>query len=209
MRKGVARIPLGLKPSRDSRATSQRDSPIWIQPLGVFRYNIRRDLVSCDLQKYCNVILSLCPANERWRYFVTTSFIAWAQADKQPCDGYGLSRIERLTHWGQVTHICVGNLTIIGPDNGLSPGWHQAIIWTNAGILLIQTLGTNFSEILREIYTFPFKKMHLKMSYGKFRPSFLGLNVLSFEYVVAHLDWDVSRITYVWHLWTWIKELQP
>ena len=26
--RGVARIPLGLKPSRDSRATSQRDSPI-------------------------------------------------------------------------------------------------------------------------------------------------------------------------------------
>ena len=38
--RGVARIPLGLKPSRDSRATSQRDSPIWIQPLGVFRYTI-------------------------------------------------------------------------------------------------------------------------------------------------------------------------
>ena len=36
--RGVARIPLGLKPSRDSRATSRRDSPIWIQPLGVFRY---------------------------------------------------------------------------------------------------------------------------------------------------------------------------
>ena len=26
-----------------------------------------------------------------------------------------------LTHWGRVTHICVGNLTIIGSDNGLSP----------------------------------------------------------------------------------------
>ena len=38
--RGVARIPLGLKPSRDSRTTSQRDSPIWIQPLGVFRYRI-------------------------------------------------------------------------------------------------------------------------------------------------------------------------
>ena len=36
--RGVARIPLRLKPSRDSRTTSQRDSPIWIQPLGVFRY---------------------------------------------------------------------------------------------------------------------------------------------------------------------------
>ena len=41
-------------------------------------------------------------------------------------------------------HICVGNLTIIGSDNGLSPGRRQAIIWTNAGILLIGPLGTNF-----------------------------------------------------------------
>ena len=40
------------------------------------------------------------------------------------------------------------NYTIIGSDNGLSPGRHQAIIWTNDGILLIGTLGTNFSEIL-------------------------------------------------------------
>ena len=42
-----------------------------------------------------------------------------------------------LTHWGRVTHICVGELTIIGSDNGLSPERRQAIIWTNAGILLI------------------------------------------------------------------------
>ena len=35
---GVARIPLGLNPSHDSRAISQRDSPLVIQPFGVFRY---------------------------------------------------------------------------------------------------------------------------------------------------------------------------
>ena len=45
-------------------------------------------------------------------------------------------------------NICVGKLTIIGSDNGLLPGWYQAIIWTNAGILLIGPLGTNFNEIL-------------------------------------------------------------
>ena len=54
-----------------------------------------------------------------------------------------------LTHWGRVMHPCVGKLTIIGSDNGLSPGRPQAIIWTNAGILLIGPLGTNFSEILK------------------------------------------------------------
>ena len=84
-----------------------------------------------------------------------------------------------VTHWGRVTHICVSKLTIIGSDNGLSSGRRQAIIWTNAEILLIGPLvGTNFSEILMEIHTFSFKKMHLKMSSGKGRPFCLGLNVL-------------------------------
>ena len=77
-----------------------------------------------------------------------------------------------LTHWGRVTHICVSKLTIIGSDNGLSPGRRQAIIWTNDGILLIGPLGTNFSEILIEIHTFSFKKLHLKTSSGIWRPFF-------------------------------------
>ena len=85
-----------------------------------------------------------------------------------------------FTHWGRVTHICVNKLTIIGSGNGLLPGRRQAIIWTNAGILLIGPLGTNFSEILIEIYTFSFKKMYLKMSSGKCRPFRLGLYVLIF-----------------------------
>ena len=59
-----------------------------------------------------------------------------------------------LTHWGLVMHICISKLTTIGSDNGLSPGRRQAIIWTNAEILLIGTLGTNFSEILSKIHTF-------------------------------------------------------
>ena len=84
-----------------------------------------------------------------------------------------------LIHWGRVTYICVGNLTIIGSDNGLSPGRRQAIIWTNAGILLIRTLGTNFSEILGEIDSFSFSEMHLKMSSAKWRLFGLGLNVFT------------------------------
>ena len=69
-----------------------------------------------------------------------------------------------------VTHICISKLTIIGSDNGLLLSRHQAIIWTNAGILLIWTLETNFSAILHGIHTFPFKKMHLKISSGKLQP---------------------------------------
>ena len=78
-----------------------------------------------------------------------------------------------------MTHIRVGKLTIIGSDNGLSPGRHQAIIWTNTGILLIWPLGTNFNEILIGNQTFSFKKKHLKKSSAKWRPFCLGLNVLT------------------------------
>ena len=92
-----------------------------------------------------------------------------------------------LTHWGRVTHICVGNLTIIGPGNGLSPVRRQAIIWTNAGILLIGPWGTNFSEILIGIQTLSFKKMHLKMPSAKWRPCCLGLNVLTLESITILL----------------------
>ena len=83
-----------------------------------------------------------------------------------------------LTHWGRVTHECVNKLTIIGSDYGLAPGRRQAIIWTNAGILLIWTLGTNVSEILSEIHTFSFMKMHLKVSSAKWRLFRLGPSVL-------------------------------
>ena len=59
-----------------------------------------------------------------------------------------------LTHRGRVTYICVHKLNVNHSDNGLSRIQHQAIIWTNAGISLIHTLGKHFSEILSEIHTF-------------------------------------------------------
>ena len=66
-----------------------------------------------------------------------------------------------LTHWGWVMHICIGKLTTIGSDNGLSPGWHQAIIWSTDGILLIGPLGTHFSEILIKIQTLSLKRYRI------------------------------------------------
>ena len=52
--------------------------------------------------------------------------------------------------------------------------WHN-IILTNARILIIGPLGTNFNEFLIEIHAFSFTKIHLKMSSGKWRPYCLGL----------------------------------
>ena len=103
-----------------------------------------------------------------------------------------------------MTHICASKLTIIGSDNGLSPCRRQVIIWTNAGILLIRSLGTNFSEILSEIHAFSFKKIHLKMSSAKWRPFCLGLNVLSNSSLVPNrgeaITLNQARTSSVMHI---------
>ena len=91
------------------------------------------------------------------------------------------------SNWGRVTHICVSKLTIIGSENALSPCRCQGIIWTNAAILLIRPFRTNFSEILIETHTFSFNKMYLKTSSGKWRPFYLGLNVLTNRRVESYI----------------------
>ena len=101
-----------------------------------------------------------------------------------------------LTHWGRERHICVSKLTIIGSNNGLSPGRRQAIIWTNAGILLIRPLGTNFNEMLVEIRTFSFMKMRLKVSSAKWRSFCLGLN----ELIHTLMTKTSARIVCLFHI---------
>ena len=119
---------------------------------------------------HCNVISHWLGAYTKWSLFMILS-CKWSC----PCI------LSPLTHWGRVTHICVGKLISIGSDNGLSPGRRQANTWTNAGILLIGPLGTNFSEILIEIQTFSLKKIRLKTASAKRRPFCLGLNMLMNE----------------------------
>ena len=100
-----------------------------------------------------------------------------------------------------MTHICVSKVTIIVSDNGLSPGQRQAIIWNNDGILLIGPLGTNFTGVLIEIDTFSFKKMHLKMSSGKWQPFCLGLNMLT---CIPDIQWSVHVIMVVVLCWKFL-----
>ena len=59
------------------------------------------------------------------------------------------------------------NHTSMDSDNGLSPGRRQAIISTNAGILLIGPLGTNLSVIVIEIIIFSLTNLHMKVSSAK------------------------------------------
>ena len=131
------------------------------------------------MQKYTKCRLGKCQELILW-------VLSWAKSGVQ-VRGY-------LTHWGRLTHICVGKLTIIGSDNGLSPERRQAIIWTNAGILLIGPLGTNFNEILIEIQPFSLKKMRLKMSSAKCCSFRLGLNVLSCLLLALHLGNTIRGI---------------
>ena len=105
--------------------------------------------------------------------------------------GKGNTYTKMKRSWGWVKHICINKLIIIGSDNGLSPGRRQAIIWTNAGILLIGTLGTNFSEILSEIHIFSFMKMHFKVLSAKWLAFCLGLNVLILI-LPRQFHWDMT-----------------
>ena len=79
-----------------------------------------------------------------------------------------------------MTHICVNKLIIIGPNNDLSPGRRQAIIWTNGDTLLIEPLGTIFSEILFKIYALfiqenAFENVVWKISANLHRPQWVKL----------------------------------
>ena len=90
-----------------------------------------------------------------------------------------------LTHFGQVTLICVSKLTNIGSDNGLLPCWHQAIFWTNAGILLNGSLGTNFTEILLEFMHFHSIKCIWKKSSGN-GGNFVSAQTMAFYCQITH-----------------------
>ena len=120
-----------------------------------------------------------------------------------------------LTHWDRVTQKCVSKLTIIGSDNCLAPDRWQAITWTNAGILLIGPSGTGFSEILIEIHTFSFKKIHLEMVANLsqpqcVKPSYLyimGIPLLIRQYLYIEircccLHWNIlDKLGYTYGSW--------
>ena len=139
-------------------------------------------------------------------FFKSTMVLKYLQNSFLCAKANNNNSVASLTHWGRVTHICVGKPTNIGSYNGLSPGRRQAIIWTNAGISLIGPLGTNFSEILIGIQTFSFTKMYLKMSSAKWRPFYLGLSELIrkrlHSFAKSDASWAPSqykdRLIYVW-----------
>ena len=70
-----------------------------------------------------------------------------------PCFIINWPEYQPLIHWGLLAWLA------------------KNIFWTNARILLIRPLGTNFSENQLKKQNFSFMKMHLKMSPAKWQPS--------------------------------------
>ena len=94
-----------------------------------------------------------------------------------------------------MTRICVNKVTTIGADSGLLPGRRKAIIWANAEILLIGSLGTNFSEILVKIQTFHSEKCIWKCRLVN--GSHFVLASMCWH-IVPHITmryWDITRTT--------------
>ena len=82
-------------------------------------------------------------------------------------------------------------------------GRRRTIIWSNAGLLLIGSLGTNFSELLFAIQTFSLKKIRLQVSFAKWQPFCLGLNVLTLLFYRV-MEWILWMY---WQQWLCYKEV--
>ena len=108
-----------------------------------------------------------------WNYLHSNFFCTWLKEAYILVYEFSMTRVN-----SSPPSAASVNQVSIGSDNGLSPIWHQAIIWTNAGLLWIGPIGTNFSKIWNKIHNFSFTKMHLKMSSVKWWPFSPGLNVL-------------------------------
>ena len=122
---------------------------------------------------FTKISLRIIPTGPVWRQAIIST-----NADPIHWHIYAALGGDELIHWDRVTHLCVSEFTFVGSHDGLSPGQCQAIIWTNAGILLIWLFGTNFSEILIKIHIFSYNNMHCKISSAKCQPFCLSLNVL-------------------------------
>ena len=103
---------------------------------------------SCHGTDVVNSLADWDPATDVQR----NTFYLLDEAGRRICNWitrkWTLWTLTLLTYCDPITLICVSKLAIIDSGNGLSPRRRQAINWTNSGISLIGSLGTNFSKIL-------------------------------------------------------------
>ena len=104
------------------------------------------------------------PSQGQWRRALMVPVIcAWTSDWTNNREAGDLRR--RLVHYGSTVMTVI---KLISPSAAYMCQWiGLAITETNAGVLLIRPLGTNFSIIRLAILSFSFKKMHLKLSSAK------------------------------------------
>ena len=103
----------------------------WNNPMNVFQCN-RPDCDFLENEAYHKKAYYFEFIHVRWgsgktKYVPIPYLHGWIARVNMCCTSMAIWTIymylwpwSHLTHWGRVTHICVGNLTIIGSDNGLS-----------------------------------------------------------------------------------------
>ena len=92
---------------------------------------------------------------------------------------------------------------------GFSPIQRQAITWTNANLLSIEPLETNFSEIWIKVLIFSFRKMCLKMSCAKMVAILSRGEISYYKTTTEKTQWQLFmwiswRCAMEWY-WTWIR----
>ena len=87
-----------------------------------------------------------------------------------------------FTNLGRVMHLCISKSGHHWSDNGLLPTQHQAIIWTNVGLLKIGPLETIFSEIWMYKQS-SYNTINFNMSSVKWRQFCLRLIVYLYLYL--------------------------
>ena len=131
--------------------------------------------------------------------------MAWGK-DKCYVETPSISQAIVSVNWGRVTHICVSKLCHHLSRRWLvacsAPSHHLGQSW----LIVNWILCINFSEILIERQTFSLKKTYLKISSAKWRPSCLGLNVLTLRQIwpthqtFQHVTWGQSVYFLRWWL---------
>ena len=128
------------------------------------------------------ITITLLPPSDEIIYMILCAFNRVEIVNSMRINGAFLKVNTYLTHWGRVTHICVIKLTIIGSDNGLSPGRLQAITWTNVGILLIGPKRQWNFKLNSNIFI---QENALENVVCEWLPFCLGLGVLK------HIHWSI------------------
>ena len=127
------------------------------------------------------------PHKSQWRGALMFSLICawingWVNNEeagdlRRYCADYDVTVMRQMRESVNIFHLTLKiqpmlkwpGLSLVTENNGLSPVWHQAIIWTNTDSTVNWTPGTKFSEIVIKIWTFSFKDMQFKCRLQKIR----------------------------------------